>query len=281
MATTAPPPTNKPPMTPAPPAVSLVTTLGRIAAAVALVAFFVWAVRGLQFNFTHLGTGLGSGRDYVARMFPHSADDWKHDRLALPDLMQPLRETVQMAVVGTLLGALLAFPISFLAARTGYVPRPISGAIKTALNVSRSVPTFIYAIVVVNAIGLGASAGAIAIAFVSFISLSKLYAETLESVSVGPIEAVRAAGGNAAQVFVYGMMPQVFPVYLSTTLFTLEYNFRDSFIVGIVGAGGLGYALINDLRIYQLLDAGVIVLLMILLVNLVDYFSYRVRRIFA
>ncbi len=256
-------------------------TLLRLAAAVLLVLFLVWCIRGLQFDFTHTREGIRSGQEYVARMFPRSRADWRHDRLLWPDLAKPFAETVQMAVVGTLVGALLAFPVSFVAARTGYVPRPLSALLKSALNVLRSVPTFIYAIVVVAAIGLGASAGAATIAFVSFISLAKLYAETLESVPTGPIEAVRAAGGNAAQVFVFGMLPQVFPLYLATTLYTLEYNFKDAFIVGIVGAGGLGYTLMYSLRLYQMLDAGVIVLLMVLLVNIVDYLSYRVRLLFS
>ena len=129
----------------------------------------------------------------------------------------------------------------------------------------------IYALLAVNAVGLGAPAGALAIAVGSFVSLGKLYAEALESVSPGPVEAVRAVGGSPLQVFVYGMMPQVLPLYLSTTLYTLEYNIKDSFIVGIVGAGGLGYELLNNIRLFKWLDTGVIVALLILLVNLVDY----------
>ena len=116
--------------------------------------------------------------------------------------------------------------------------------------------------------------------FVSFVALAKLYAEALESVSPGPIEAVRACGGNSAQIFVYGMLPQVFPHYLATTLFTFEYNLKDSFIVGIVGAGGLGFALLNSIELTKLSDAGVIIALLIVLVNIVDYASFRLREVF-
>ena len=214
-------------------------------------------------------------------MFPHNHADWQYDLKLVPNIVAPLLTTIQMAVVGTTLGALLAFPVSFVAARTGYVPRPLSLVIKTFLNMARSVPTIIYALIVVSAIGLGASAGAIAISFVTFISLSKLYAEALENVSVGPIEAVRAAGGNAPQVFVFGMLPQVFTQYLSTMLYSLEYNLKDSFIVGIVGAGGLGFQLYNAINLFKLLDAGFIVALLIVLVNAVDYLSYRLRLVFS
>ena len=253
----------------------------RVVLTLAAIALIVWSFIGLHFDFTHFRTGVGAGTAYVGRMFPHRRVDWHYDVNALQDLWTPFLTTVQMAVVGTVLGGLLAFPLSFLAARTGSVPRPVSALIKTYLNVSRAIPTIVYALIVVSAIGLGASAGALAISFVTFVSLAKLWAEALESVSAGPIEAVRASGGNAAQVFVFGMLPQVFPSYVSTILYSLEYNLKDSFIVGIVGAGGLGYELFNDINQFLLLKAGVVIALLIVLVNLVDYLSYRVRLVFT
>ena len=283
MATTAPPSPAPPirPAAPSSPAVPILAVGGRLVLAVFGVWLIVWSFIGLRFDFTHFGTGIQRGAEYVGSMFPKSRVDWTTDWASVRGLSEPLAETIQMAVVGTTIGAILAFPVSFLAARTGYVPRAVSGLVKTLLNIARAVPTIIYALIVVSAIGLGPSAGAIAIAFVTFISLSKLYAEALESVAVGPIEAVRASGGNAAQVFVFGMLPQVFPLYLSTMLYSLEYNVKDSFVVGIVGAGGLGFALLNDIRLYKLLDAGVVILLLIILINLLDYLSYRVRLAFS
>ena len=253
----------------------------RLLLTAAAIALIVWSFIGLQFDFTHFQTGVGAGVNYVGRMFPHKRADWHYDLGVVRDLWAPFLTTVQMAVVGTVLGGLLAFPMSFLAARTGSIPRPVSALIKTYLNVSRAIPTIVYALIVVSAIGLGPSAGALAISFVTFVSLSKLWAEALESVSAGPIEAVRAAGGNAAQVFVFGMLPQVFPSYVSTILYSLEFNLKDSFIVGIVGAGGLGYELFIDINQFKLLDAGVVIALLIILVNLVDYLSYRVRLVFT
>jgi phosphonate transport system permease protein len=258
-----------------------VALLGRLTLGALVVALVVWAFLGLQFDFTHFGTGVRAGGEYIGRMFPRKRADWRYDLDLVRDLWAPFLTTVQMALVGTTLGALLAFPVSFVAARTGSVPRPVSALVKTYLNVSRAVPTIIYALIVVSAIGLGPSAGAIAISFVTFVSLAKLWAESLESVSPGPIEAVRAAGGDSAQTFVFGMLPQVFPSYVSTTLYSLEYNLKDSFIVGIVGAGGLGFQLYNAINLFKLLDAGVIVALLIVLVNLVDYLSYRVRLVFS
>jgi phosphonate transport system permease protein len=246
-----------------------------------VAALIVWSFLGLQFDFSHLGTGIQRQSEQLSHLFPRTKADWKYDLSVGHDLWAPFLTTVQMSIVGTAIGAVLAFPVSFVAARTGYVPRPLAGLIKTFLNIARSIPTIVYALVAVSFIGLGPSAGAAAISFVTFISLTKLYAEGLESVAVGPIEAVRAAGGNAPQVFVFGMLPQVFPLYLSTMLYSLEYNIKDSFIVGLVGAGGLGYELSNAINLYKWPDAGVIIFFLIILVNLVDYLSYRVRLVFS
>lgn len=281
MPTLSPPPAHRARPAPRQAFPPALLALGRALLLLFAFALVVWSFIGLQFDFTHFRTGVGAGADYVGRMFPHKRADWRYDLALGRDLWAPFLTTVQMAVVGTTLGALLAFPVSFVAARTGSIPRPLSALLKTALNVSRAVPTIIYALIVVSAIGLGPSAGALAISFVTFVSLAKLWAESLESVAAGPIEAVRAAGGDAAQIFVYGMLPQVFPAYLSTTLYSLEFNLKDSFIVGIVGAGGLGFQLYNAINLFKLLDAGVIVALLVVLVNLVDYISYRVRLVFT
>ena len=288
MSTTAAPPTLTPAAPPRPP---ILLTLGRVLLAVFCVWLVGWSFVGLHFDFSHFGTGVSRGAEYFSSLFPHTGADWWYilgrtppapGGVTLPQrLAEPLAETIQMAVVGTTLGALLAFPVSFLAARTGALPGVVPLVVKTFLNIARAIPTIIYALIVVSAIGLGPSAGAIAIAFVTFISLSKLYAEALESVAVGPIEAVRASGGNAAQVFVYGMLPQVFPSYLSTMLYSLEYNIKDSFVVGIVGAGGLGFELLNAIRLFHLQDAGAIIILLIVLINLIDTLSLRVRRVFS
>jgi len=244
-----------------------------------VAALIVWCFISIDLDFSRTLTGLSKGMTSIGNMIPKSAADFGYDRhlVTSSTIRTSFAETIQMAVVGTVTGAILALPISFLAARTGSTPRWFSGAIKTFLNISRAVPTVVYALVAIYAVGLGKATGAIAIGFVSFIGLAKLYAEALESVSPGPIEAVRAVGGNSFQVFVYGMLPQVFPNYLATTLYTFEYNLKESFIVGIVGAGGLGQELFESIQLFQWKDAGVIIGLLIILINMVDYFSYRVR----
>jgi phosphonate transport system permease protein len=244
----------------------------------AVIALVSWSIAGMHFDFSHFVVGFQRQWGVLSHVFPQSKLDLIYDRKALIDLGPDFLTTVQMGVSGTFIGAICAIPISFFAARTIYFPRVLSGVIKTVLNILRAIPTIVYALIVIALIGLGPAAGASAIAFVTFISLAKLFAEGLESVSPGPIEAVRAAGGNGAQVFVFGMLPQVFPLYLSTMLYSFEYNIKDSFIVGLVGAGGLGNSLMNAINISKWQDAGVILFMLIILVNIVDYISYITRR---
>jgi phosphonate transport system permease protein len=242
-----------------------------------------WAFTSIQVDFSRFSVGFGKGMDTLSQMFPRSRSDWAYDRALLfsRDLITASEETIQMAIVGTVIGSIAALPISFLAARTGMLPRSFSTLIKTFLNIGRAVPTIVWALIAVSGFGLGVTAGAVAVSFVTFIGLGKLFAEALEGVAQGPVEAVRAVGGSPAQVFVYAMLPQVFPQYLSTTLYTFEYNVKDSFIVGIVGAGGLGQLLMQSFSYFKWLDAGAIIFVLVVLINLSDYGSYRLRLLLA
>jgi phosphonate transport system permease protein len=257
---------------------------------ISLFALIAWSFAGIDFQLQGLLIGAPKAWNYIQQMFPQSRADLisiEQYCFSGPNvnggsgLLQPLIETVQMAIVGTVLGAIPAFPLSFIAARTNSFFRPISVLFKTLLNIGRAVPTLIYAMIIITGLGLGKQTGAAAIAIGSFVMLCKLYAEALESVSPGPVEAVKASGGNGLQVFVFGMLPQVFPNYLSSTLYCLELNLQASFILGLVGAGGIGFELQNAIRTYNMLEVGVLVLVLIVLVNLVDYLSYRVRILFS
>jgi phosphonate transport system permease protein len=255
-----------------------------------VVAIIVWAFVGVAFNLSGLLIGIPKAGGYIRQMFPAGRADLNWIRVfcfgdkathTASAILSPLEETIQMAIVGTVLGAVPAFPLSFIAARTNSFFRPLSVLFKTMLNVGRAIPILVYAMIIITGLGLGKQTGAAAIAVGSFVMLCKLYAEALESVSPGPVEAVKASGGNGLQVFVFGMLPQVFPNYLSATLYALELNLQASFVLGLVGAGGIGFELQDALRIYNMLEVGVLVLVLILLVNLVDYLSYRVRVVFS
>jgi phosphonate transport system permease protein len=253
----------------------------RILVALGVVGLIVWSFRGIPFDLSRLHEGLIGAKEFVLGMVPRTAAEWAKDVHYASTLKTALNQTIQMAVVGTTLGAVVAFPLSFLAARTTSLFRPLSVAVKTFLNIGRAIPIMLYALFIVTVIGLGAPAGALAIGIGSFVMLAKLYAEALESVSPGPVEAVRAVGGSPVQIFVFAMLPQVFPNYLSATLYALELNLQASFVLAIVGAGGIGGELWDNIRIFRYLEVGVIVSALIVIVNAVDYASYRVRQIFS
>lgn len=261
---------------------SLLGTLLRRGVVLAiLTAVILWGFSGVPFDFTHFRHGVATAASYVWQMIPHNAAQAHYARASFVGEWQALLQTIQMAIVGTVMGTLPAFLVSFLAARTTSLFRPLSSLVKTLLNIGRAVPILIYGLIVVAAIGLGPSAGTLAIAVGSFVMLSKLYAEAMESVALGPVEAVKAAGGNPIQVFVFGMLPQVFPNFLSATLYALELNLQASFILALVGAGGIGFDLNQDIQLEKLIPAGVIIAVLIVLVNCVDYLSYRVRLVFS
>ena len=248
--------------------------LSRITVVLVLVSALVWSWQGMSFDATRLRSGLGFGAEYVRQMFP---PDWSE----LPEAWEALKVTVQMAILGTFIGLVFALPIGFLAARTSALPRPISATIKTVLNVLRAIPSLIYAILFVYIVGLGPFPGALGIAIGSFVMLSKLFAETLESVHPAPIEAVKAAGGTPSQVFVYGMLPQALPQFLSHTLYAWELNISAATVVGIVGAGGIGFKLKAQMGYFAWQKVSVYIMLLVGMVLLADLLSFQFRRRFT
>jgi phosphonate transport system permease protein len=243
----------------------------RALSGLALMALLGWALYGSEFSATGLVQGARRAGPFLRETFP---PDWT----VMPRALALLLVTVQMAIVGTILGFVIALPVSFIAARTDAVPRPISVAVKQLLNVMRAVPPFIYAILFVYMVGLGPFPGALGIAVGSFVMLAKLFAETLESVHPAPVEAVKAVGGNTAQVFAYGMLPQALPQFLSHTMYAWELNISAATIMGVVGAGGIGQELVSQIHYFAWRQVSTYVLVLVAMVLLADALSYQVRK---
>jgi phosphonate transport system permease protein len=237
-------------------------------------AIAVWSWRGVEFDGSRLMQGMGRAGDTARSMWP---PDWG----VLPRALQALAVTLQMSIVGTLLGLVFAVPAAFAAARTSPLPRWVSSVMKTALNILRAVPSFIYATVFVSMVGLGPFPGALGIAIGSFVMLGKMFAETLEATHPQPIEAVRAVGGSSLAVLTWGMLPQALPLFVSHLLYAWEVNIGAATILGFVGAGGLGFELIAEINYYNWQRVSVYVLVLIAMVLLADTFSWRVRRSMA
>jgi len=188
-------------------------------------------------------------------------------------------ETVQMALAGTFLALVGAFPIGFLAARNT-TPHPlVYRVVRTTLNFLRTIPDLALGLLFVAAVGLGAFAGTLALAIHTATVLGKLLSESVENIDEGVVEAIRATGAGYTQLLSFAVLPQVLPDLISFTLYRLETNIRAASVLGLIGAGGIGYLMNSSFRTFQYQEAAAIVLVLIALVMLVDYLSSRLRRL--
>lgn len=156
-------------------------------------------------------------------------------------------ETLQIAIWGTLLGVLLAIPLSFLAARNLSRNRWVFHTTRQALNFTRSINELILALIFVSAVGLGPFPGVLALALHGLGMLGKFFAESIEDIDQGPIEALQATGARPLQVIVFGVLPQVITAWIAVILYRFEVNLRSATVLGMVGAGGLGFELVSSL----------------------------------
>jgi phosphonate transport system permease protein len=186
--------------------------------------------------------------------------------------------TFQIATLGSLLGALLALPLGVLTARNLRAPKPLAAAAGGLLNVLRAVHTLVFGLVLVGIVGLGPTAGILAIALHSMGSYGKLYAESIETLDMAAVEAVRATGATPAQVFFHAVWPSVLPQFVSNHLYLWEFNIRDSTVLGLIGAGGLGLLISEAVSLFQWSRLATVLLVVIALVVAFDALSRRIRQ---
>jgi phosphonate transport system permease protein len=196
-------------------------------------------------------------------------------------VVQGIVETIFLALISTTFGALIALPVSFLAARNLMGGNPITFAVytitRTILNIVRSIEPLIIAIVFVVIVGLGPFAGAIAMTMHTVAALGKLYSEVIEGIDPGPLEAIRATGGNWAQMVRYAVIPQIVPPYASFTMYRWDINVRTSTIIGFVGGGGIGFYLYQWIFKGDFRAVGASFVAIAVIVVALDYVSARIR----
>ncbi|KRN53043.1 ABC-type phosphate phosphonate transport system, permease component [Fructobacillus fructosus KCTC 3544] len=218
------------------------------------------------------------GQDFSMEQF---ADLWikmaNPDWSYLPRVLTPLAQTVQMAIVGTLIGGIAAIPFAFLAASNIVRNAFVRGIIRFVMNLIRSIPQMLLAALFVAVVGIGTLSGVLALAVFSFGMMFKLLYEAIETVDQGPIEAMRAAGGKRSQVIVFAVIPQVLNQYLSFFLYTLEINVRASAVLGYLGAGGIGLYLNTTLDTFRYDQTSVVILAILVVIVLVDALSNKLR----
>jgi phosphonate transport system permease protein len=195
-----------------------------------------------------------------------------------PRAFEAMVESVHMAWMGTIVGAVLSLPAGFLAARNTS-PTVVVVITRQVLNVIRAVPELIWAIVIMIPIfGLGPLAGAMALGINSIGTLGKLTSEAIESIDTGPVEATRATGANQVQMLRWGVLPQVLPEVVAFWLYRFEINIRASAILGVLGAGGVGTLLINLFSFRRWPEIGTALLVIVIVTMAIDFASAAIRK---
>ena len=241
----------------------------RWAAWAVILGAIAWSAVETEVSLPRMIEGLPFMWDFLRRMVPP-------DLSVLGNALRGAMETIQIAVVGTAVAALLALPMGFAAARNA-APAWLFYLARGLLNVFRAVDTLVYALFFVAAVGLGPFPGVLAVMVYTATVLAKLYSEAIEAIEPGPVEAVRAAGATTLQVLRWGVLPQLVPQFLSFTLYRFETNIRAAAVLGFVGAGGIGFYIQTYLRLLNYPAAATVLLVLIGLVMIVDFASSRLR----
>lgn len=264
-----------------------------------LIGLFLWGVNGTNARPGELIDGIPNILDFIRRLFPPRFDlvalpltlpafalfgitvpalGFPGVTIPFPEVMLAIIETVQMALIGSVLGIILAAPFGLLAARNTSPHPSIYQGTRMLLNANRSLPEIVYALIFVAAVGLGPFGGVLALAIGSIGSIGKLYAEAIEQIDPQQVLAVRATGANPLLTFFYAVIPQALPVIASYSLLLFEGNIRHASILGIVGAGGIGFIIGKYMALFQYTHLMGAVILMILTVTLIDRTSDYLRK---
>lgn len=236
-----------------------------------LLAIGIFALLRLDFSLARLGTGIVQLGTFLGLMVPPSPGN------QLPALAKALAETVAIAFLGTILAAIIAFPIGFLAARNTMANAVVRFMTRRFSDSVRGVDTLIWALIWINVVGLGPFAGVLAIMTSDIGAFSKLFSEAIEAIDRKQSDGVVSCGGSKLHSIRFGIVPQVMPVLLSQVLYYIESNTRSATIIGIVGAGGIGLYLAEMIRTYEWDKVAFIILMVLVTVTAIDYLSTRLR----
>ena len=241
------------------------------ALAAGMLALAVFGFWRLDFSLARFGSGLAQIAHIVASMWPPSPGT------QLPVFLHALAETLAIALIGTLTGAVLAFPLGLLAAKN-VIPNVFAHfAVRRVLDTVRGVDVLIWALIFINVVGLGPFAGILAIAVSDMGSFGKLFSEAIENSDRKPVEGVVSTGASPLHAVRFGLVPQVFPVMASQVLYYFESNTRSATIIGIVGAGGIGLHLTEQIRVLDWNKVAFLVLMILVTVAVIDWISSRLR----
>jgi len=240
----------------------------------ALAVYVIYATGTLEISLERVWRGLDNAGRFLGRMFPPNTEA---DKLEL--IRSGIVESLQIAVLATVIGVMLSLPLGLAAARNLSTPT-LSWAARALIAVLRSFHPVIVAILFVKAVGFGALAGVLALIVSTLGFVGKLFAEVVEEMNPKQVEAVRATGAGFLNVLIMGVMPQVFARFIGLSVYQFDSNLRNSTMVGIVGGGGIGAPLFTA---YQRFDYDVVFTILIIIIALIllcEVFSAQVRKVF-
>ena len=259
-----------------------------------LLAMLVWGVNGTDARLGELVEGIPNIIDFITRLFPPQLEldpttvavpsalqgivgrsEWT---FPMPVILFAIIETVQMAIIGTVAAVFLAAPFGLLAARNTSPHPLVYQTTRLLLNMNRAVPDIIFALIFVAAVGLGPFGGVLALAIGSIGFMGKLYAEAIEAIDPQQVLAVRATGASRLQSFLYAVMPQALPLIASYSLYLFELNIRAASILGLVGAGGVGFIISKYMSLFQYRRLMGAMILIVITVTLIDRASDYLRK---
>jgi phosphonate transport system permease protein len=232
---------------------------------------FMFGLVDLEFSPSRLVAGLHQLGWITLMMLPPDPGS------SLPLYLKALGETLSIALLGTTLAAFMALPVSLLAARNIVRSNLLRFPVRRFLDTIRGVDTLIWALVWINVVGLGPFAGVLAIAVSDFGAFGKLFSEAIEEADKKQVEGIRASGGNALHEIRFGLMPQVLPVIAGQVLYFIESNTRSATIIGIVGAGGIGLQLAEQIRVLEWQKVSFLILMILVAVAAIDWISGKLR----
>jgi phosphonate transport system permease protein len=235
------------------------------------LGIFAFGLVDLNFSATRLIAGFHQLGWITLMMLPPNPG------ASLPLYLKALGETLSIALLGTTLAALAALPISLLAARNIVPSNLIRFPIRRFLDTIRGVDVLIWALVWINVVGLGPFAGVLAIAVSDCGALGKLFSEAIEAADRRQVEGIRASGGSVLHEIRFGLMPQVLPVIAGQVLYFIESNTRSATIIGIVGAGGIGLQLAEQIRVLEWQKVSFLIMMILVAVAVIDWISGRLR----
>ena len=199
--------------------------------------------------------------------------------------VEKIVETIFIGMMATFFGVIIALPVSFLAARnlmsTNIITLILYYLVRSIMNIIRSIEPLIWAVIALVVVGLGPFAGILALTIHSIAALAKLYSEAIESIDTGPIEAIHATGANWVQTVMFGVVPQIIPPFVSFTIYRWDINIRMSTIIGMVGGGGIGFVLMQWIRLLDYRSAGIAIWFITVTVAILDYVSAEIRERFT